>query len=258
MEGKCELLPDGGKLVSVCLHKRKTSYTIELIVNLDDGERRRWNSAAIKYPKSNKNRRDWDAELKFFEDWWPFNGGSIAPHLRDFRHAIEAEEAAARENRPRDCHASSTAEYMHAPSAGWSAQSAGRPSGCVGSKTLREKLQAYKTAVTDGRLHDAQLALRDLPHAMRQAAQGMEKQIEGWKPAFLLRQRNKGVHRKEALRKLRKAKNQWEKAALQTEACRKGWEEAVTYCRAVEKECLGAAAVHSTGLEVCMCKLRLL
>ncbi|CAM9569297.1 unnamed protein product, partial [Pylaiella littoralis] len=84
---------------------------------------------------------------------------------------------------------------------------------------------------------------------MRQAAIDAEQQFEIWKPDFLLRQRNKGYQRKAALRKLRKARKQWEKALLQTAACRQSWEDATTYCRAVEKECLGAAAVHSLGTE---------
>ncbi|CAM9623972.1 unnamed protein product, partial [Pylaiella littoralis] len=84
---------------------------------------------------------------------------------------------------------------------------------------------------------------------MRQAAIDAEQQFDSWTPTFLLRERNKGYDRKAALRKLRKARKRWEKALLQTAACRQSWEDAIIYCRAVEKECLAAAAAHSLGTE---------
>lgn len=248
---KCEdVLGDGG-LVSIRLTKAKKSYRIDLVADLHEGPRTRWTSEAIKYPKSNKNRRDHDAEDKFLNDWWPYHsGGSIVPRLRDFRHDIEAAEEATREKRPRDCHQSAAPDHARPEKRGGKREGAGRPRGSFGPKAVRERLERYKAAEKDGRLHDAQNALRDLPNVMRQAARDTEQQLESWTPAFLLRQRNRGHDRKAALRKLRKARKQWEKALLEAAACRQSREEAVAYCREVEKECLGAAAVHSTGLEV--------
>ncbi|CAM9273214.1 unnamed protein product, partial [Ectocarpus fasciculatus] len=68
---------------------------------------------------------------------------------------------------------------------------------------------------------------------------------EVWGPAFLKRQSNRGVGRKEALRKLAK---HLEKAAAASAACRSGWERGQDYFRAVIKECHTAVAATSAGL----------
>lgn len=239
-------------LVFVGLDMAKKSYRVHVVADFHEGRRTTtWKSTPIKYPRSDKKRRVKGPEAKFFKDWWPFHsGGSIVPRLRDYRHAIEADEAAAREKRPRDCHASTAAEDARPEKRGGKREGSGRPCGSFGLKKLHRRLQEYRAAEKEGRLHDAQVALRDLPSVMRQAAQDTDRQFESWKPAFLLRQRNKGYNRKAALRKLSKVRKHWEKVLFEIAACRQGWEEAIIYCRAVEKECLGAAAVHSTGLEV--------
>ena len=142
-------------------------------------------------------------------------------------------------------------EHARPEKRGGKREGAGRPRGSFGPKKLREVLKVCKAATEEGRLMDAQMALRDLPQLMRRAVQDSEQQqFQAWEPAFLERQRNRGVAKTAALRKLRKKRKQWEKAMLRTRACRQGWEEAIEYCRAVEKERLGAAAVHSTGPDV--------
>lgn len=91
--------------------KANKSYRVLLVADLADGPRKRRCSGPIKYPKSRKNARDWDAEFKLFEDWWLSLGGSIMPRLRDYKHSMEAERA--REKSQRDCRS----RHEHTPHA---------------------------------------------------------------------------------------------------------------------------------------------
>ena len=61
------------------------------------------------------------------------------------------------------------------------------------------------------------------------------KNQAGFDPLFLKRQANKGVARKTALRRLKWARSQLVKAALEARARTEHWEHAVGYFRAVEK-----------------------
>lgn len=92
-------------------------------------------------------------------------------------------------------------------------EGAGRPKGPYGGKKLRELLQTYKAAVKLGQLTHAGIAARDLPAAMLEAQVHVDKRQAEFDPAFLKRQANKGVCRKEALRKLKWARLQLAKAA---------------------------------------------
>ncbi|CAB1120910.1 unnamed protein product [Ectocarpus sp. CCAP 1310/34] len=83
---------------------------------------------------------------------------------------------------------------------------------------------------------------------MSDAVKEAHQQEEVYRPAFLKRQSNRGVGRKEALRKLAKHRSQLEKAAAASAACRSGWERGQDYFRAVIKECQFAVAVSSAGL----------
>ncbi|CBJ31690.1 hypothetical protein Esi_0274_0025 [Ectocarpus siliculosus] len=84
---------------------------------------------------------------------------------------------------------------------------------------------------------------------MLAASQEVDKHEKYWQPAFLKRQSNRGVCGKEALRKLAKHRSQPEKASLASAACKAGWEKGLEYFRAVAKECNGAVAATSAGLE---------
>ncbi|CAN0395951.1 unnamed protein product [Pylaiella littoralis] len=137
------LLGDGS-VVSAGLDNKSKSYRIHLVADLPEGVRNEWRSTPIKRPKGRKTGRDRGAEHKFFEDWWPSEGGNVVELLRDSRHRIEAEAeaevAAARTKRPRDCHVS-TAEHERPEKRGGKREGAGRPCGSFGPKKLRQRLQ---------------------------------------------------------------------------------------------------------------------
>ncbi|CAM9800163.1 unnamed protein product [Ectocarpus sp. 4 AP-2014] len=99
---------------------------------------------------------------------------------------------------------------------------AGRPKGSFGRKRLRAMMAVYKARMEQDQLMFAGLHVRDLSSAMLAAAQELDKHEEDWRPAFLKRQSNRGVHRSEAPRKLAKHRSQLEKAALAAVACKAG------------------------------------
>eukprot|EP00904_Undaria_pinnatifida_P005065 jgi/Undpi1/1689/HiC_scaffold_11.g05079.m1 len=83
---------------------------------------------------------------------------------------------------------------------------------------------------------------------MIQAQVHVDKSQVDLDPAFLKGQANRGVCRKVAFRKLKRARLQLRKAALAARACQENWEQGVAYFRDVEKEYLGASAVNSIRL----------
>ena len=76
--------------------------------------------------------------------------------------------------------------------------------------------------VEKGQLSFARLQVRDLGSAMLDASQEVDRHEIDWRPAFLKLQTNRGVGRKEALRKLAKHRSQLEKEALASAACKAG------------------------------------
>ncbi|CAM9623901.1 unnamed protein product [Pylaiella littoralis] len=110
------LLGDGS-VVSAGLHNKSKSYRIHLVADLPEGVRKEWRSTPIKRPKGRKTGRDRGAEHKFFEDWWPSEGGNVVERLRYSRHRIEAEaEAEVAQLEPRDRGTAMPAPpNMHAP-----------------------------------------------------------------------------------------------------------------------------------------------
>ncbi|CAM9148621.1 unnamed protein product [Ectocarpus sp. 4 AP-2014] len=115
---------------------------------------------------------------------------------------------------------------------------------------MRPLLDEYRAHVERGQVTSARLGVRDLSSAMLAASQEVDRHEKDWRPVF--RQGNKGVRRKEALRKLAKHRSQLEKAALESAACKEGWEKGVEYFRAVAKECESAVAATSAGIEETM------
>ena len=61
---RAALIQRGSTLLSVHLEKRAKKYWLEVTADLG-GVSTRWRSEYIKYPKSNKNARDWVAEEAF-------------------------------------------------------------------------------------------------------------------------------------------------------------------------------------------------
>ena len=142
-------------------------------------------------------------------------------------------------------------------------EGAGRPKERYDGKKLRELLPNYKAAVKLGQIKHAHIAARKLPAAMIQAQVHVDKSQVDLDPAFLKGQANRGVCRKVAFRKLKRARLQLRTAALAARACQENWEQGVAYFRDVEKEYLGASAVNSTRLGVsvgihCCCGLLML
>lgn len=101
----------------------------------------------------------------------------------------------------------------------------GRPLGSLGATELRERVRIYEAAVKEGRLQAAQIAARNLPAAMKQAALAVEKHGEDWRAAFMKRQENKGVPRKAARRKMAKAQSQRDKVAAAEAACKEAQQQ---------------------------------
>ncbi|CAN0324814.1 unnamed protein product [Ectocarpus sp. 4 AP-2014] len=151
-----------------------------------------------------------------------------------------------REKRPRDCQPAT--EILTPPAKRAARQGAGRPKGSFGRKRMRALLMPQ---VERGQVTSARLGVRDISSAMLAASQEVDRHEKDWRPVFLKRQSNKGVRRKEALRKLAKHRSQLEKAALASAACNEGWEKGVEHFRAVAKECDAVAATFA-GIEETM------
>lgn len=240
----------GGTLKAARQVKSSKKYRLHLTADLADGSSRVWYSEYIKYPKSNKQARDWSAEAKFAAAWRPsHSSGSAIVSEEGVSRRSDVTPAPPREKRKRDCQPTWSA--IHTPPAKRAArEGAGRPRGSFGRKRLRSPLDRYRLQVEQGQLFSAHLQVRDLGSAMLAASQEVDRHERDWRPAFLKRQSNRGVGRKEALRKLAKHRSQLEKEALASAACTAGWEKGVEYFRAVVKECHGAVAATSAGLEV--------
>ncbi|CAB1109141.1 unnamed protein product [Ectocarpus sp. CCAP 1310/34] len=236
----------GGELVSVRQEKSPKKYRVELTAHVH-GSEQRWCSPYIKCPKGRNTGRDWAAEDRFAATWRPsFSSGNV-PHTD--ASAGEAEAAPPREKRPRDCrHAAASTEDAPAAKVGGARPGSGRPKGSYGWKRVREAAQQLNDYIERGQPHCALIASRDLPGDMLDAVKEVHQHQEVWGPAFLKRQSNRGVGRKEALRKLAKHRSQLEKAAAASAACRSGWERGQDYFRAVIKECQSAVAATSAGL----------
>lgn len=97
-------------------------------------------------PKSREKARDWDAELRFFQDWCPSSGGStVVPRVRDNRLGIEA-QAGSREKRPRDCCKHAPSENSRPEKRGGARAGGGRP---PGSKVTEARKQREKTVLAE-------------------------------------------------------------------------------------------------------------
>lgn len=99
------LARQGGKLLGVRQVKGAKTYRVEVVADLDDGcGRRRYRfPEGIKYPRSNKGRRDFQAENRLAMAWCPSHTSSIVNRLNGTRNEAEAAAETAREKRPRLC-----------------------------------------------------------------------------------------------------------------------------------------------------------
>ncbi|CAB1104296.1 unnamed protein product [Ectocarpus sp. CCAP 1310/34] len=175
---------------------------------------------------------------------------SLATILATLAHrGGEAEVTPPREKRPRDCqHAAESTGDAPPGKRGGARPGAGRPKGSYGRNRLRQAAQQLNGYLERGQLQCAQMVSRDLPGAMLDAVKEAHQQEVVYRPAFLKRQSNRGLGRKEALRKLAKHQSQLQKEAAASAACRSGWERGQGCLRAVIKECQSAIAVTSAGL----------
>lgn len=239
----------GGTLTLVTQVKSAKKYRLQLTADLSDGSSRMWRSDYIKYPKGQTKARDRSAEAKWAAAWRPSSSsGSAVLSTEDARRGSNDTPPPPREKRPRDCQPA--AEILTPPPKRPAYEGAGRPKGTFGRKRLRAMLDRYRERIELGQVTCGRLEVRDLSSAMLDAAQEVEKHEQDWRPAFLKRQSNRGMCRREALRKLAKHRRQLEKAALASAACREGWETGVEYFHAVAKECQSAVAATSGGMEV--------
>ncbi|CAM9671109.1 unnamed protein product, partial [Pylaiella littoralis] len=125
--------------------------------------------------------------------------------------------APSREKRPRDC--PQTSDPPPPEHRGGAREGSGRPKGSFGPKRMRTLLHQCEAFLRDGMAQSAHDATRDTSAAkMLAAAVAVEKNwAELTRRPYLKSQANKGVGRKNAIRKLAKKRSQWEKAALAAE-----------------------------------------
>lgn len=102
------LARQGGTLLGVRQVKGAKTYRVEVVADLDDGcGRRRWRfPEGIKYPRSNKGRRDFEAQKRLAKAWCPSHASSIVNSLKGTKYETEAAGEAplpTREKRPRVC-----------------------------------------------------------------------------------------------------------------------------------------------------------
>lgn len=203
------------------------SYQLELVASdLVSQQRLRWCSSSIKYPRSYKAGRDRQAEAENWTAWVQQGKETLressmraqAPHRS--RESAPAPPLPVRQKRPRDCQEKNATPTAHVSKRGGPRPGAGRPRGSLGGKGRRELLRTSMAELAQEELHaSAQRSSRDVPAAM----------VED--PSLVLEEpaSSSEIGDKEE--------------AASSRACRESWEQGVTYFRAVEKACLGHAAV---------------